>query len=65
MATIVTTMQALGVTSEECNACGRSFRRAETMHAVVSKSGQPLGWYCGLCIDDWAAASEEGQGDKR
>lgn len=64
MATIVTTMQALGVASEVCADCGGSFVRGETMYAVVSSSQEPLGWYCGLCIDDWAAASEEGQGGK-
>ena len=51
MAKIEAKMLALGM--EEASCCGRIFDRGETMNAVVSDNGEPLGWYCDQCIDKW------------
>ena len=51
MASIETKMQAIGVEVSSC--CGKTFERGEQMNAVVSNSGEPLGWYCDECIEEW------------
>ena len=43
------TMQSLGVELSSC--CGKQFDRGETMYAVISDSGQHLGWWCADCVE--------------
>ena len=52
MARIEAKMQATGL-FEQCSGCGVSFCRGETMNAVVSDNGEPLGWHCDKCIEKW------------
>lgn len=49
MAKVELTMQALGVEKGSC--CGKQFERGETMYAVVSANGEPLGWWCVDCVE--------------
>ncbi len=49
MSKIELTMQAIGVEQSSC--CNRQFERGETMNAVVSRDGEPLGWWCSDCIE--------------
>ena len=53
MASVTTTMSALGVEAELCAECERPFRRGETMNGVTAVNGDPLGWYCGPCLERW------------
>ncbi len=48
MAKVEITMQALGTETSSC--CEKPFERGETMYAVVSDSGEPLGWWCAVCL---------------
>ena len=49
----VITMQALGSEPDGCAHCGTPFRRGETMNGVTAVNGDPLGWYCGPCLERW------------
>ena len=51
MAKVEVIMQAIGVEQSSC--CGKIFERGEQMNAVVSDNGEPLGWYCDQCIQEW------------
>ena len=42
------TMLSLGVEQSSC--CDKIFERGETMRAIVSDDGEPLGWWCGKCL---------------
>ena len=55
MAEIVLQMTALAnfVSPEECSGCDKIFARGEQMSAVESDDGEPMGWFCPECIDDW------------
>ena len=43
------TMRSLGVEYSSC--CGKQFDRGETMFAIVSKDGEPMGWWCSVCVE--------------
>lgn len=60
MAKIEIRMQAIGVEFSGC--CGKQFERGETMSAIVSNNGEPLGWYCDSCIKKWKSSpTKEGE----
>jgi len=59
VAKIEAKMQSLGV--EEASCCGKTFDRGEEMSAVVSDNGEPLGWYCDQCIENWKRKSDRGE----
>ena len=54
-ARIALRMSALGQPEETCATCDRRFRRGEEMTAVETDTGEPLGWHCRTCIDEWKA----------
>jgi hypothetical protein len=53
MARIDAQMTAVGNEPTPCECCEHKFARGEQMSAVVSHSGEPLGWYCDECIRTW------------
>ena len=68
MATITLRMQALGLiipgAAETCAGCGREFSRGEQMSAVDADDGEPMGWYCGDCVQRWKKNGETPQPDR-
>lgn len=52
MAEIKCKLIALG-SEPPCNGCEKKFVRGETMNSVEYKDGQPAGWFCDTCINDW------------
>ena len=59
MAHIVTSMQALGFPNEVCPYCEKQFVRGQTMFALEEEDGNPLGWFCQVCIDEWKAHCDQ------
>lgn len=58
MAKVRMTMDATGLHelndgAEHCYHCQHLFDRGETMTAVESDDGDPLGWFCRPCVDAW------------
>ena len=54
MAYIVLNMTAGGVSEAEvCSGCAHRFEYGEQMNAVASENGDPLGWYCNSCVQQW------------
>lgn len=58
MARIEAKMQALGM-FEKCTGCDKDFNRGDTMNAVVSDNGKPLGWHCDECVESWRENSDK------
>ena len=63
MASVKLTMQATGIATakESCTGCDRSFRRGETMSAVEYDNGDPAGWFCKSCIQNWNETIAKGK----
>ena len=54
MAYIVLNMTAGGISEAEvCSGCAHRFEDGEHMNAVASENGEPLGWYCDSCVQQW------------
>ena len=53
MAHIKTTMLATITADERCAGCKRLFEHGEVMSAVEFDDGDPAGWFCSSCIENW------------
>ena len=61
MAQIKCRMTSVGVVGEFCKGCQRAFNRGETMTAVEYDDGDPAGWFCQKCIDNWNITIAKGR----
>ena len=59
MASIVLQMQSVGIEAESCVGCNKVIPRGDMMNAVKADNGDPLGWWCDSCIQEWRQRIKE------
>jgi len=53
MARIEVKMSYWGNENYYCTGCDKQFGCGEQMNAVVWDNGDPAGWFCDCCINNW------------
>ena len=57
-------MTSLGTEHERCDGCGNAIPRGVQMTAIELDNGDPAGWFCPACIDEWKRTGKPPKGDR-